>query len=241
MLNKPNLVIITEGDTEKRALPELLRPYFRGLDFEVVFQTLGQSGRQAGGHKDISVLIKDIEMTVKQYKGCYISTFFDYYGLNPKWPGVNEAKAETAVNPVQKVARIENRLSQEIREKVSSDFLWAGHFIPYIQLHEFEALLFALPDAMAIIVDTKGQKEKLANEFKAISAKFDSCEEINDSFDTAPSKRIASLCAYRKGKSSVAHAWQIFNHGKPESVLESVRRACPRFNAWLKKFEELKR
>ena len=237
MFNKPNLVIITEGATETGALPALLTQYFRGLGFEAVFQTLGLPSRPKGGHKDISVLIKDIELTAKQYQGCYISTFFDYYGLNPKWPGVNETKAETAVNAVQKVARIENCLGQEITEKVNSDFLWDGHFIPYIQLHEFEALLFALPDEMAIIVDTKGHKEKLANEFKAISAKFDSCEEINDSFDTAPSKRIASLCAYRKGKSSEAHAWQIFKHGN----LESVRRACPRFSAWLNRFEELKR
>ena len=236
---KPNLVIITEGATETGALPVLLTQYFRSLEFEPVFQTLGRPGHQKGGHKDISVLIKEIELTAKQFRGCYISTFFDYYGLNPNWPSVSEAKNKTDLSSLQKVARIETRLTQEVNEKIvsKSNVLWADHFIPYIQLHEFEALLFALPEDMANIVAPAGLGKKLANEFKAISASFDTCEEINDSFDTAPSKRIEALCAYKKGKSSKAHAWQIFKRGN----LESVRRACPRFSAWLNKFEELKR
>ena len=234
---KPDLVIVTEGDTETRALPELLRPYFRSLEIEVVFQTLGLPGRQAGGHKDISVLIKHVELAARQFQGCYISTFFDYYALNHKWPGVREVKAETSASSIQKVDRIEKYLAQEVTAKISSDVLWANHFIPYIQLHEFEALLFALPEEMAFVVKSNGPTEKLASEFRAISAGFDTCEEINDDVITAPSKRIAALCAYQKGKSSEAHAWQIFKRGN----LESVRKVCPRFSNWLSILEALKR
>ena len=233
---KPDLVIVTEGDTETRALPELLRPYFRSLEIKVVFQTLGLPGRQVGGHKDISVLIKHIELAAKQFPGCYISTFFDYYGLNPKWPGVLEIKEETAVSAVHKVTHIEECLAQEVISKINSDVLWTNHFIPYIQLHEFEALLFALPEEMAFIVNPNGQTEKLAGEFRAISGEFDTCEDINDNYHTAPSRRIAALCAYQKGKSSEAHAWQIFKSGN----LESVRKACPRFSNWLSILEALK-
>jgi hypothetical protein len=74
------------------------------------------------------------------------------------------------------------------------------------------------------------------SKFTAITSRFETCEDINDNYDTAPSKRIEALCAYKKGKSSNAHAWQIFKRGR----LESVRGACPHFSDWLSKLERLK-
>ncbi len=60
-------------------------------------------------------------------------------------------------------------------------------FIPYIQMYEFEALLFSDPAKLALAIDSP--KQGLI--FKKIREQFDSPEAINDSAQTSPSKRIS--------------------------------------------------
>jgi hypothetical protein len=153
---------------------------------------------------------------------------------------MSEAKAASNANYRQRLVSIEDRLAQEVEERISHNVLWHGHFIPHIQPHEFEALLLSLPDETAFTLSSSHPDvsvDDLAGKLRNIVANFNSCEEINDSYDTAPSRRLASLTPYRKGKSSGAHEWQIFQRGK----LESVRQACPHFSAWLSKLEGLKK
>ena len=62
-------------------------------------------------------------------------------------------------------------------------------FIPYVQMYEFEGLLFS--DTLAL---AKGVNQgRLVDRFKIIRDQFDTPEEINDSPETAPSKRILNL------------------------------------------------
>ena len=239
-MSKPNLVIITEGQTETRALPVLLKAHLRGLGWEPIFPTIGRPGTVKGGARSFTALLEDIKRLARQHEGCHISTFFDYYGLNSDWPGVGEAKAAQNKSCLQRVILIEEMLAREVAERISGDILRAGHFIPYVQPHEFEALLFALPDEAAFMLSSSRPDvsvDELAGKLKEIAAAFDSCEEINDGYETAPSKRLNSLNVYRKGKSSNAHAWQIFQRGN----LKAVRQNCPHFSAWLSKLETLKR
>lgn len=61
-------------------------------------------------------------------------------------------------------------------------------FIPFVAVHEYEALLFSSPDILAMEL-----KVKESDILKIV----DECgepEKINDSVHTAPSKRIISLC-----------------------------------------------
>ena len=59
---------------------------------------------------------------------------FDLYALPADFPGYAEARRE--VDPYGKVRILEDALGNDIADR---------RFIPYIQLHEFEALILADP------------------------------------------------------------------------------------------------
>jgi hypothetical protein len=75
------------------------------------------------------------------------------------------------------------------------------HFLPYVQLHEFEALAFADVQKLASVTSPLGRRstEYLAKKFQEIVEQAGDPEAINDNYATCPSRRIAANApAYRK-------------------------------------------
>jgi hypothetical protein len=145
----------------------------------------------------------------------------DYYALpggEDGWPGRD---ASTAVGSGEKAAVVEAALKANF-----SDFMGAGfnvaRFTPYIMMHEFEGLLFSDCQAFA---DGIGNGA-LGPKFTEIRGQFDSPEHINDSPQTAPSKRVLLLFP----------EYQKTLHG-PIAVLtiglEKIRDECRGFDRWL--------
>ena len=103
-------------------------------------------------------------------------------------------------------------------------------FIPYVQMYEFEGLLFSDPAALARSIG----KAKLENRFFEIRADGNTPEHINDDSHTAPSKRIIHLVdGYALQKPLLAR------RAAEEIGLPRIRQECPLFNAWLAKLETL--
>ncbi len=101
-----------------------------------------------------------------------------------------------------------------------------SRFIPFVMIHEFEALLFSDCQGFA---EGIGQ-ETLASDFQAIRDDCSGPEKIDDSPQTAPSKRIAKLVpGYQKPPMGVLAALEI--------GLETMRSECPHFDEWLKRLE----
>jgi hypothetical protein len=101
-------------------------------------------------------------------------------------------------------------------------------FIPFVQMYEFEALLFSDPEAFAIGVDRIALNQHLS----AISAQFETPEHINNSPVTAPSKRIEALIAdYQKPLMGTLAALEV--------GLDVMRARCALFNDWLTRIESL--
>jgi len=68
-------------------------------------------------------------------------------------------------------------------------------FLPYIQLHEYEGLLFSDAQAFASGI----AQPHLVQQFEAVRNDFPTPEDINDHPDTAPSKRVLRIYPkYRK-------------------------------------------
>ena len=65
-----------------------------------------------------------------------VTTLFDVYGLPSDFPGTTQWTH--AADPVPQVAELEDSLSMAVAQT---------NFTPYLQLHEFEALLFSNLDA----------------------------------------------------------------------------------------------
>ena len=104
---------------------------------------------------------------------------FDLYKLPTDFPGF--AQVNNFGDPYQKVMRLEESLAADIADP---------RFVPYIQLHEFEGLLFS--DVQALDAILKGQHNRsLLTRLQQIRAQFKTPEEINDGETTAPSKRLA--------------------------------------------------
>jgi hypothetical protein len=95
-------------------------------------------------------------------------------------------------------------------------------------MHEFEALLFSDPQRFAQGIE----RRDLAAEFLAIREEFESPEDINDSADTAPSKRIMKLLPrYQKPLFGPLAVMEI--------GLSVIRKECHHFNNWLERLESL--
>lgn len=104
----------------------------------------------------------------------------------------------------------------------------ANRFVPFVAMYEFEGLLFSEPTLMA---QGMGESDK-AEDFKQIRDGFETPEHINDSPQTAPSKRIQGLVP---GYNKVLHG----NVAALEVTLERIKNECPIFGNWLDKLEAL--
>ncbi len=103
-----------------------------------------------------------------------------------------------------------------------------NRFVPFVMMHEFEAMLFSDCPTFATAI---GQSD-LSPSLQAIRDNFASPEEIDDSPDTAPSKRIEALHpAYQKPTMGLLAAQSI--------GLQAIRNECPHFAAWLHRLETL--
>lgn len=123
------------------------------------------------------------------------------------------------------VEALEEHLVQKIEEQIPD----SRQVFPYIQKHEFEGLLFSDTTAFgAPECDAEWDIEALAS----IRRQFRTPEDINDSPETAPSKRISNLLP---GYDKPLHGPVVAR----ETGLEKIRAECPRFRAWLTRMERL--
>lgn len=123
-----------------------------------------------------------------------------------------------------------HELEQMIRADIEKRYDWkGGRLMPYVQMHEFEGLLFSDVNAFAILPDVSQQAVR---KLERVRARFATPEDINDSSDTAPSR-----CIRR-----VVPQYQKVVHGPMIAIktgLKKIRTECPRFKAWLEHLETL--
>jgi len=149
----------------------------------------------------------------------YFTTMFDLYGLPGDFPG--HAEAGNLADVYSRVARLEEALARAM-----------GHrrFIPYIQLHEFEALLFADPAKL------KSRFPEHEDGIRRLGKLAIECEpeRIDDGQDTHPAMRIAAeIPQYAAAKAS-AGPLVAAHIGLP-----TLRRRCPHFDGWISRLERL--
>lgn len=219
------LFILLEGQTEQEFANTVLVPHFRSLGIEVSAFVV-QTSRDASGRKRRGGGLwrhwqKDLKRLSAEQKGDAVrfTTLFDLYGLPNDFPGL----AEHSKDP--DTTRRAETLEAEMAEVVG-DY----RFIPYLQRHEFEALVLAALDHLELLLDSRAEKAALLSLKDEVAAS--SPEDINDGEETAPSKRLEALIpSYRK----TGHGPLVL-----DSVgLGNIRKQCPRFNKWLETLEAL--
>ncbi|MCU7935630.1 MAG: DUF4276 family protein [Candidatus Thiodiazotropha sp. (ex Dulcina madagascariensis)] len=192
--------ISVEGLTEERFVKGVLAPHFSSQEIYV-------TPVQIQGNVSVDRIKGELERLA--YSFDFVTTFYDFYGFKRK--EAHETKVSLEV-------RIESSIKEGLREKL----------IPYIQMHEFEGLLFSAPGVIASVL----QDENLEGWAGAILVDFDNNPEmINNLPETAPSKRLIKQTSYRKTTHGPAIAEQI--------GLAKLREMCEGFHAWLARLEEL--
>ncbi|MFG0333313.1 MAG: DUF4276 family protein, partial [Maioricimonas sp. JB049] len=157
------LVVIVEGGTEQTFVRDQLAAHL-ALHGTSVWPVVSGRRRNRKGVQRWAVAREDILRTLRE--GRYCSMMFDYYALPDDWPG----RPESANLPWhERATYVENHLKRNIGEAMGDRF-HPARFIPYIQLHEFEALVFAdVAELAALTVGlTSETVESLTNLFQEV-------------------------------------------------------------------------
>ena len=205
--------IVCEGQTEVEFVKNCLAPYL--LSHEVLaFPSLLQSpsGNHRGGRVTVERLVKFISHQYHQTDR--ITTLVDFYGFQD---GSGRSRAQ---------------LEDDIRAGIAASTAGydARFVLPYVQMYEFEGLLFTDPDAFEWVEDGWSEQSRAA--LTQVRQAFASPEDINNSRETAPSKRILSI--FEKGSYSKTE------HGPliAEAIgVDAIRAQCPQFDAWVAQLE----
>jgi len=222
-----HLNIIVEGHAEETFVREVLSPHFAALG-KVVNQRRAEVSRDTekihrGGILNYSKFRQDIVNWLNQEKQAVVTTMADLYKFRlpkdiSKRPAWEEARQKA--DPYQKVDALERLLAEDIN---------SPRFIPYIQLHEFEALIFS--DLTSLASYYPVQKSGI-NQLAVDVSHLPNPEWINEGEDTAPSKRILSVVpAYDKATAGAVIALDL--------GLANLRTKCPHFNKWITCLESL--
>lgn len=213
------VLILVEGPTEERFVKDVLYADFvsRGVVLEPIVVTtkrIKSGGKFTGGISNYAKIKMDIRNLLGDSAAAAVTTMLDFYGLPNDFPGHSTIPRGSCYD---KVSHLECALADDIGN---------SRLIPYLSLHEFEAMLFSVPKAVSTVLIENTVEASISG----IVAGFANPEHIN--LTHPPSKRLLELVpAYRKPL-----------HG-PQVVLEGglsvIRAACPHLNEWIARLEQI--
>ena len=222
--------VLAEGVTERSFVERILCPYLLEKSNQSVYvdsrcvltsKDLRNGRIYRGGLISYVKAKNDLKRWLSEdsSRNVRFSTMFDLYALPNDFPGY--ADALKISDPYERVDFLERSFMNDIED---------SRFLPYIQLHEFEALMF---------VDPLKLKELYLNNdvgidhLLRISKAYDSPEKIDNGVETAPSKRILKeIPEYDKVFAGVETVQSI--------GVDKLMASCQHFSDWINKLVELR-
>lgn len=207
------LIIVCEGPTEQEFCKDVLFDYFIKRDICIEAPIIKHSG---GGVVPWPMFLRQIIKHLYE-KEAYVSMLVDYYGIKdfhcfPKWE-----EANGIANHEKRIEFLEDAMLQEIPNS------FRYRFIPYLQLHEFESLLFSDISAFEkTFMESELEIEKL----QETASRYSNPEEINNNPNTSPSKRLMDAVV---GYNKVLYG----NFLAMEIGLDKIMSSCPHFRKWI--------
>lgn len=184
-----------------------LAPHLQRSDVYATPVLIGRARHRGKGGGNVTVDRLAREMRHLRASFDAVTSLVDFYGFRNKGSRL----------PNELLEAIRNRIGQSDERSV----------LPYVQLHEFEGLLFSSVEAFGRILP-----DAPVAELKSIRSEFGTPEEINDRAEAAPSKRIETLIPhYRKTLHGPLVALEI--------GLATIRNECPHFDDWIRRLEAL--
>lgn len=214
-----NVYIYCEGQTEESFVNNVLYPYFLNMNIWVtpIICTTKRTAMQKfkGGVFDYNKVKTELTILCKQHRNEFVTTMFDFYAMPRNTPNINNSELD-----------IYKRIEQ-IEDSINCDIGAPNLFFGF-SLHEFESFLFSDPQAFRLITN-----EEIAQKIQSIRNEFSTPEHINNSSETAPSKRIEKLiCNYSKILNGTIIAQEI--------GIDQIMRDCYHFSKWIEKIKTFK-
>lgn len=222
-----DVVVVCEGHTEREFCRNVVAPHLGHRGVFLAGTLRGKPGRKRGAIASWESYRVELIRLAKERDDRFVAVLVDYYRLPSDWPG----RTKSATKQVRERGEfIENALKKDLERDVGD------RFIPCIQMHEFESLLFVEPATSALTIAVgAGLKnyEDIAAQLEAIKTECGGdVEAIDDSPQTAPSKRILSIVP---GYDKVG--WGVIAAG--DVRLGTLRDGCPWLDRWLTSLESL--
>lgn len=218
------LLLYVEGQTEELFVNRILRHHLAAFGVQVerpvIAITRARPTERRGGFVNWEAVDRDLRtlFATRPESDIRFSSLLDVYGLPSQVPGF--PGPSTGSRSTMEVDAIEVALAAHFGEP---------RFVPYLQRHEFEALVIAHPPAIDAVAPACTASLRTIVHPTASAA---SAEDINDGPDSHPSARLAqAIPDYLDRKASYA-LFILLDAG-----LSQVRSRCPRFNAWLERWE----
>jgi hypothetical protein len=204
--------IICEGPTEVNFVNRCLEPYLRPSGISAYGTILSAKlRRHPGGRVTVGRLATKISLHYSEADR--VTTLVDFYGFQDRG---GRSRAELEADILAGAARVTTGYDPRF-------------VLPYVQMYEFEGLLFTDPQAFEWVED--GWNDYTKRKLEAVTQEFSSPEKINDSLETAPSRRIARI---------FGGAYSKTEHGPliAESIgMDAIRDKCPAFSEWVGKLQ----
>jgi hypothetical protein len=206
------VAISVEGPTEREFCNSVLSPFFYNhniiLEPVVITTSKEKCGRKnSGGCVNIDRVKNEVKKLLPSYD--YVTTLYDFYGFK----GLDED------------------ISVEELESKLYELFNTSKFVPYIQKYEFETLLFSHPEYFEELFGTK-----LSQAIQKVTQEFAQIEDINNSQETAPSKRLIKIFeSHGETYDKVFYGAAITQ----DIGLTTIRERAKRFNAWIEKIKNL--
>lgn len=221
------IIIIGEGQTEQSFCNDVLQPHFNLRSIYIQNPVIKKT---QGGIVKWESLKHQIQTHLLYDKTAFVTTLIDYYGINHhhKFPGWKEA--EKVVNKNNRMKKLEDCMLNDIALDLQQ------RFIPYIQLHEFEGLLFS---DKQVFDNSFEEDEFLDYEYLLETINNNSNPEmINNGNETAPSKRLSKIIKgyYSENENLKVLYGSTLAH---DIGLPKIRSKCIRFNDWITKLESI--
>jgi len=215
------LTVLCEGSTERNFVTQVLHPHL--VHHHVFAKPVGLDGKltKSGGIVAHGTLCRNIKNEVGRLRGHqWVTTMIDLYALPRDYPGWARQGLESGVDRALRI------------EKGMADALPNQRFLPFVLVHEFEALVLvdvdripdAFPDGEASAVP-----DLLRRSIGALAP-----EQVNDGPTSAPSKRIIAALPTYKALKAIAGPEISAKIG-----VAAIRAKCPHFNQWLTRLEGL--
>lgn len=205
--------IVCEGQTEVAFINACIAPYL--FDYGVhAYPSILQapSGRHRGGRVTVDRLVNFVSH--QYHEADRITTLVDFYGFQDR-EGRSRAQLEAAI-----LAGVRD----------CTTHFDARFVLPYVQMHEFEGLLFSDIEQFQFVLDGWSAASRAA--LTEVRQSFATPEDINDSPETAPSKRILKI--FEPGTYSKTEHGPLIAEAMG---IDQIKGQCPQFDAWMDRLQ----